>query len=338
MKNKPMTRISLQDIADKVGVSRSTVSLVLNGKQKEGRISDKIADKIKKCAREMNYRCNELAKGLRTGSTRTIAFIVANISDIFFAELAFYMQECAEENGYSLMIFNTGEKKERLSDISEILMTKAVDGVIMVPISNTEEECIDDLFGDVPIVYVDRYFDTFRASRVIINNYEISKNATLMLIEKGCKKIAMISYKESLMHMRERERGFIDALSSHRCYDEGLLFEIDYFNSKNEIVDILGRRIRDGRMDIDGIFLASGGISSLAVRYLVKKGLRIQENIQLIGFGRMEVATRIPIPYVKQPLKEICEHAFDILMNQIQDKDYSPVDCMLPASIVVDDF
>jgi LacI family transcriptional regulator len=336
MKDKQLRKVSMQNIADAVGVARSTVSFVLNGKEKEGRISEEVANKVLEAARKMNYQFNEVARSLRTGLTHTIALVVADISDVFFATLAYHLQEYAEKNGYALIIVNTGEKKERLEPIFKMLTNRQVDGIIIVPITNIEEGYIENLNPKIPMIFIDRYFKSFNTSRVIINNYEVSKMATQLLIGKGCKKIAVISYRESLMHIQERKRGYTDALSEHGYYDEKLVCEVDYGNSKNGITDFLKEKCGN-KPEIDGIFLITGGLSSVAIRCMVNMDIQLQSDIQVIGFGRMDVATKVSIPYVKQPMEEICKHSFDILMDEIKSSGKKPIECKLSASIVTDE-
>lgn len=337
MKDKQVQKVSMQNIADVVGVARSTVSFVLNGKQKEGRISDEVTNKVLETAKKMNYQFNEVARSLRTGCSHIIALVVADISDVFFGTLAYHLQEYAEEKGYVLIIVNTGEKKERLEPIFKMLTNRQVDGIVMVPIKNIEDGIIEQLNPKIPMIFIDRYFQSFNTSRVVINNYEVSKMATQLLIGKGCKRIAIISYRESLMHIQERKRGYVDALSAADYYDENLVCEVDYMNSKNEIMDFLEEKFNK-KPAIDGIFLATGGLSALAIRCLVKMGVKLQSDIQVIGFGRMEVATGVSIPYVKQPMEEICKKSLDILLDRIKSKEDKLVECKLSASIVTDDF
>jgi LacI family transcriptional regulator len=250
--------------------------------------------------------------------------------------LAYHLQEYAEKNGYALIIVNTGEKKERLEPIFKMLTNRQVDGIIMVPITNIEEGYIEKLNPKIPMIFIDRYFKSFNTSRVVINNYEVSKMATQLLIGKGCKKIAIISYRESLMHIQERKRGYTDALSEHGYYDERFVCEVDYGSSKNSITDFLKEKCGH-EPAIDGIFLTTGGLSSIAIRCMVNMGVRPQSDIQVIGFGRMDVATRVSIPYVKQPMEEICKHSFDMLMDEVRSKYKKPIECKLSASSVTDD-
>jgi len=334
MKRQQNKKVSMQSIADAVGVARSTVSFVLNGKEKEGHISDEIAEKIREMAKAMNYEFNEIARSLRTGRSYTIALVVANIADVFFGTMAFHIQEYAEKKGYLLVILNTSEIKERLVPIFKMLTNRQVDGIIMVPVANTECDYIEKLNPNVPMVYVDRYFNQFNTSRIHINNYEVSKMATQLLIGKGCKKIALISYNETLMHLRERKQGYIDALSACDCYDDKLVCEVDYFNSNDKIADFLIEKIQL-HPAIDGIFMATRGLSSKTIRILTNMNVKLQTEVQLICFGNVSEFTSVSIPYVRQPMLEMCKQSLDILIHQIESHDSKPVDCKLSASIVI---
>jgi len=335
MKKQQTKKVSMQSIADAVGVARSTVSFVLNGKEKEGHINDEIAKKIREKAKEMNYEMNEVARSLRTGRSYTIALIVANISDVFFGTLAYHIQEFAEEKGYLLVIINTGEKKERLASIFKMLTNRQVDGIIMVPNNNSESDFIENLNPDIPMVYVDRYFETFNTSRIHINNYEVSKMATQLLIGRGCRRIAFITYRESLMHLQERKRGYREALSANDYFAEDLICEVNYFNPKDSIADFLKEKFQNTPA-IDGIFMATWGLSSVSIRCLIDMNIKLQTDVQLIGFGNIDILTSISIPYIKQPMLEMCKSSLDILLNQIESHDNKPIDCKLPASIVID--
>ena len=332
MGRKKSNKVSMQTIADAAGVARSTVSFVLNGKEKEGRISEEIANKVRITAQSMNYQVNELARSLRTGFSNTIALVIDDISDPFFGTLAYHLQKYAETKGYALIIVSTGEKRERLSPIFEMLRNRQVDGIIMVPVANIEEGKIEQINPDIPMVFVDRYFETLRTSRVRINNYEVSKMATQLLIGKGCKRILFLSYRENLMHLQDRKHGYMEALSNHQLLDESLICEVDYMTRQEDIVAFLNRTLVPGN-HIDGVFTATGGISSIAIRCMAMMGVRLQVDVEVIAFGRVDVAVGVSIPYVKQPMEKMCQQSFDILMNQIKSPDSKAVDCVVPASI-----
>ena len=332
---KKNNKVSMQTIADVVGVARSTVSFALNGKEKEGRISDKMAQKIREVAKNMNYQVNELARSLRTGITYTIALVIDDISDIFFGTLAYHLQKYAESKGYLLIIVSTGENQKQLASVFEMLNNRRVDGIVMVPGTNIREGLIEQINPDIPMVFVDRYFKTLKTSRVRINNYEAAKMATQLLIGKGCRRIIFVSYRENLMHLQDRKRGYMDALSDLQMLDESLICEIDYNTRQEEIVEFFKNTLIPENK-IDGLLTVTGGISTMAIRSMATMGIRLQTDVQVVAFGRVDVAVGVSIPYVKQPFDEICKHSFDILMNQIKSSENKSIDCIVPASIVTD--
>ena len=205
----------------------------------------------------------------------------------------------------------------------------------MVPVANIEEGIIEQINPDIPMVFVDRYFKTLKTSRVRINNYDVSKMATQLLIGKGCKRIIFISYRESLLHLQDRKRGYVDALSAHHLLDESLICEIDYNTRQDEIFDFFKKRLMPENK-VDGLLTVTGGISSMSIRCMATMGVRLQTDVQMVAFGRVDPAVGVSIPYVKQPMDEMCKHSFDILMSQIQSPDNTAVGCVVPASIVTD--
>jgi LacI family transcriptional regulator len=328
MSKQYIKRASMQCIADEVGVTRSTVSFVLNGKEREGRISEEVARKVRLAAQNMNCP----AHGLRTGYTHTIALVVADVSDVFFCEMACHIQEYAETKGYALIIINTGEKRERLSSAFKIIKKRRIDGILIVPVVNIEDGAIERLNPGIPMVFIDRYFKSLNTSRVIINNYEISREATQRLIDKGCRKIALISFRENLMHIQDRKRGFMEALSDSHILDETLICEVDYRDFKEVIIEFLANVIHR----IDGIFIATGSLSSVVIRAMVHLGIRLQSDVQAMGFGRIDAAIDVAIPYVRQPLEQICRKSIDILIERMESQENKIIDCVIPAMIVTD--
>ena len=133
---KKKKKVSIQDIADKLGVSKGTVSLVLSGKAEGSRISDEMSKKVKETAEEMNYQPNEIARSLSTGKTMTIGVIVTDISNEFFGNLTFHIQEQAKKYGYTVITTNTNESLDEFSNAVTTLLNKQVDGIIFVPVDN----------------------------------------------------------------------------------------------------------------------------------------------------------------------------------------------------------
>lgn len=327
-------KVSMQDIAEAVGVAKSTVSFVLNGKEKDYRIGEETAQKIKDAAKKMNYRVNNVARSLRTGETRIIALIVADISDDFFGRLAYYLQEYAMERGYLITIFNTSEKESALHRIIESLSSVHPDGIIMVPVANSGFELIDSLQLDVPIVIVDRYFEKVNTSRVIIDNYHASSVAVEHLVELGCSKIAMLSYRDRLCHMTDRIRGYENVMKRMDAYDGDLICRVDYSKQEDVIADFFSK-VFSGENRADGLFVATGGLADQAVMVLARLGYSIPSDLKIVSFDKSVYnLPNVFIPYIKQPIDSMCRCALDILISRIRDKSQELVDCRLNATLI----
>lgn len=118
---------SLTDIAEKLGVSTTLVSMVLNGKGKENRISDRMVKKVYEVAGELNYKPNQLARGLRTGRSKTIGMIVADISNPFFANIGRKIEDEASKHGYHVIFCSSDENTEQSNTLIGVLKERQVE-------------------------------------------------------------------------------------------------------------------------------------------------------------------------------------------------------------------
>lgn len=317
-----MKRTSIKNIAEKLGVSNATVSLVLSGKHKEGRVSNELAQKIKQTAREMNYQPNSIARSLRVGSSQTIGLIVADISNLFFSSLAFHIQEEAEKYGYCVLITNTNESVDKMDTIIDVFRNRQVDGFIIVPAENSEKHIQKLVDDNVSLVLVDRSFPFIETNSVVIDNYKASFDATKLLIEEKCKKIALITYKNNLPHILERKSGYIDALTYSGMSDRICIKEIRYSNI-NEDIDQAIEELYEAEGNVDGIYFSTNTISMLGIKSLMKRGIDISKDVKVVCFDKNEAfeLMSIPIPYVLQPIAEIGKKAVDILINEMKNKN-----------------
>jgi len=330
-----MTRVSIKNIAQQLNVSTATVSLVLNGKEKEGRVGKEMADKIRQTASEMNYEPNNLARGLRMGRSQTIGLIVADISNPFFASLAFYIQEHAEKFGYSVIITNTNESDLKMEKMINLLKSRQVDGFIIVPTENGEPYVEDLVKRNIPVVLIDRYFPSLNVSSVVADNYSAAANAAENLIERGCKNIGLIIYKSSLQHMSERKRGFVDVLKKHGYYNPSLIKEVNYSLIATDIVlAIEGLFMKENNPD--GIFFATNTLAMQGLKQLMRMQINIPNDIKIVSFDKSEAFEfmDIPIPYNLQPIPEMGEKAVELLIEQIKNNAIISKCIELQASLI----
>src|ERR1700743_1032402 len=196
-----MKKVSISDIARKAGVSVSTVSFVMNDKAVKMRISREVIEKEENVAREMGYRPNQLARGLRTGKTKTIGLIVENISNAFFATLAKSIEDEAKRYDYKVVYCSTDNDEEKARDLINMLSQRQVDGYIITPTLNLGED-IRKLQADKPVILIDRYFPQHdEIPAVLVDNYEGVAHGMETLIAKGYKRLAPVSIETEMAHL-----------------------------------------------------------------------------------------------------------------------------------------
>ncbi|MDR1981796.1 MAG: LacI family transcriptional regulator [Tannerellaceae bacterium] len=313
-----MAQVSIKDIAQKVGVSNATVSLVLNGKEKGGRISAEVASRIREVAKELNYEPNNLARSLRVGKSRTIGLIIADISNNFFASLAFYIQEFAEKYEYAVIITNTNESSGKMGKMINVLKSRQVDGFIIVPTEDGEKHISELIASRIPVVLLDRYFPDLPVSHVIVNNYHASLDATNLLINLGCKNVALLMYDNQLPHMLERQKGYEEALKKANLFNPRLIKKINYSLITRDIPEAIDALLEE-EQKVDGIFFATNSISMLGIKRLMELHITIPDDMKIVCFDKSDAFefSNISIPYIQQPIKDLGRKAVDVLMELI---------------------
>ncbi|MCU0409192.1 MAG: LacI family transcriptional regulator [Bacteroidales bacterium] len=240
-------RVSLKDIASRVGVSVALVSYVLNGKEKEMRVSAEVVAKVRHAAEEMNYEPNQIARSLRMGATKTIGLVVADISNPFFGHLARIIEDEAFKSGYTVIFGSSDEDEEKSAMVLRTLQNRQADGYIIVPSEGTTRQISGLLRKKRPVVLVDRYFPELNCSHIVLNNYQATFDATSHLIGKGCKRIALVAYRTSLIHMKERIRGYAEAMSVSGLPWEDLLIEVEFGHTQAETDNALNKFLEKNR-------------------------------------------------------------------------------------------
>lgn len=328
-----MARTSIKDIAIALSVSNATVSLVINGKEKQGRVGYEMAEKIRAKAKELNYEPNNLARSLRNGRSETIGLIVADISNTFFATLAFHIQEYAEKLGYTIVITNTNEDTLKMGKMIQTLQSRQVDGFIIVPTQNGEEYISKLVKSKTPVVLLDRCFPAINTSHVMIDNYQTSYLATQHLIAMGCKNIALLTYQNKLHHMVERKRGYVEAAQKASVFKPKLIKEVSYENIAEDTAHAINDLLKT--KDLDGILFSTDSICVAGIKYMQQLDKDIFKKVNLMSFDRNEIFDFVnyDVHYMMQPLPEMGRMAIDMLMRQIMNKSDNIEKVELQASL-----
>lgn len=317
LKVKKQKSLTIENIAEKTGLSVSTISRVLNGKAKQYRICDATAELILKTAREMNYTPNQLARGLRLNKTFTIGYIIPDISNPFFAGIARTVEKFARKMGYSVIISDSEEDTKLEISSVRLLLERKIDGLIISPVGNETHHLTELKKRNIPIVLIDRYFPELGFPFITSENYKGALEAVSYLIENGHRRIACIQGLQNAIPNVERVRGYIDAHKKFKLEIDESLIAGDSFGEENGYVEtkLLLRR----KTLPTAIFGVSNLISLGALKALREEGLSVPGDISLITFDDQPYLDFMapPVTSVKQQISEIGNIATKLLLDNI---------------------
>ncbi|RYY14972.1 MAG: LacI family transcriptional regulator, partial [Chitinophagaceae bacterium] len=246
------------------------------------------------------------------------------------------IEDEADRQGYTVIFGSSDERAERCEKLIETLINRQVDGLIIFPPADSAGQIIQLKKQQVPFVLIDRYFPEIETNLVTLDNYAATYEAIQHLIDTGRRKIGMITYRTSMVHINERVRGYWSALKAAGIKPlKNWLKQVKIHNDPKEIRgavdDLLARGVA-----VDSLLFASNRIAAIALKYIDELGIKVPEKLALVGFDETEIYDffHVPITYVRQPLLEIGQTATRILLNNIDTtKTYEQV--RLSAELVV---
>ena len=314
-------KVSLKDVARKVGVSIASVSYVINNKEKEGRVGADVAEKIRKVAAELDYKPNFIAKSLKSGRTKTIGLIVADISNPFFSNIARIIEDEAKKHGYVVIFGSSDESVEKSQDLIDVFVNRQVDAFIIAPTANAENQIEFLQKANVPVVLIDRYFPGIDIDSVHINNFQAAFTAVDHLIKAGRKKIAIVTYDTTLPHMQERKLGYEKALeASGISFKEEWVIEATYQNIQNDVSSGISQLLLP-KTQIDALFFTTNSLAVEGLRRIIELGIKVPDNLALISFDHTDAFDFFysPVTYVSQSLLHLGKEAVELVIDRISD-------------------
>ncbi len=315
---------TLKDIAQKSGLSISIVSRVLNKKTAKYRISRETEKLVLKTARDLNYRPNQLARGLRLRKTHTIGLVAPDISNPFFASIIKKAESVAHSLGYTLVVCDSDENSQLEVEHVGLLQAKGVDGLIVLPVGKKRAHLDAVIASGLPLVTADRSFPDLPASSVVLDNHAGATEAIEYLVDHGHTRIAIIQGLRETITNRERLRGYLDVHAKYRIpVDEGLIVGNDFRRENGYVETTLLLR---SHHPPTAIFTTSDLITLGALQAISEQGLEVPRDVSIVAFDDVESAEffRCPITAVSQPKESIGEIAVKLLTDHIRDQRGSP--------------
>ncbi|MGL4725305.1 MAG: LacI family DNA-binding transcriptional regulator [Scandinavium sp.] len=308
--------MSIQKIAQLAGVSVATVSRVLNNSET---VKEKNRERVLKAIKESNYQPNLLARQLRTARSSMILVMVSNIANPFCAEVVKGIEEAAEKNDYRILLCHSGSDIGRSKSGLRLLAGKMVDGIItMDAFANLPE--LTTVIGDAPWVQCAEYADAGEVSCVGINDIDAAEHAVGYLAAMGRQRIALINHDLRYKYAFLREQGYKLVLQKQKLESSAIEYANDLSAAagKAAMKNLLAMNPRP-----DAVFAVSDSLAAGAMRAIEQAGLRVPEDIAVVGFDGTELAEMVSpqLTTVQQPSREIGAKAVELLLNKIENPD-----------------
>lgn len=310
---------------------------MLNGRGNENGISLKTQKIVLDKARELNYRPNHIARGLRLGKSQTIGLVVADISNTFYAKIAKRIEEVASKHNYNLIFCSSDENPDKEIELINMLKERQVDGMI---ISTSQKN--GNMFSrlkkeNYPFVLIDRKLPRLSTNFTGVDNYAGAYKATEQLIKNGYQKIALLKISPThLSTIKDREKGYRKALQHNEIkVNNKLIRTIDCSNINQEIRGVL-REIIKPPHKIDAIFSVNNNITVACLEYLNEMNIRIPQDIALVSFDDVDLF-RFSFPTITaiaQPVEKIGEESVNILINEINGLSKGNKQVILPVNLI----
>ncbi|MEP4890043.1 MAG: LacI family DNA-binding transcriptional regulator [Aliiglaciecola sp.] len=314
-----MSKVKLQDIADKAGVSMMTVSRVMNNDPKVGA---KTREKVSKIAKEMQYKPNIAARHLASSKSYFIGLVCEYANSSYVSKfLVGGLRKCRTTGYHIILDETTGNRDKTLATIKDLIEVTKVDGLILLPPVSNIPEVVDLVeSANIDFVRIAPDINLTASPYICIDDYQAAFDITEQLILSGHSRIAHIIGSPNQGASRMRYQGYLDALRSNQKMMPPEYIEQGDFTYKSALD--AAKRLLELPNKPDAIFAANDEMAAAVVSVAHMKHLDVPEDVSIVGFDDTELATTIwpNISTVTQPLEEMAELAIDILTTPKTDK------------------
>ncbi|GAB3612920.1 LacI family DNA-binding transcriptional regulator [Humibacter ginsengisoli] len=304
-------RVTRTDVARDAGVSTAVVSYVVNGGPRN--VADATRRKVEAAIERLGYRPNPVARALKLGRTATLALLLPDVNNSYFAELAEAVEEAAFRRGFALILASSSNDAKRERVQYAALRDRHVDGLILASI-NDRAEFLDPAGLDVPTVLIDRASNRPGADSVGMDDRKGAFAATQhLLIDHGLRRIACLSGPEDAVFALEREAGWREALET----TPGALGEVTRSGFTKDQAYRATLRLLGGAVHPEAILALSGVQAGGVLRACWELQLRVPEDIAVVAFDGTADSefTTPPLTVVQHRLSATAETAVDLVLT-----------------------
>jgi LacI family transcriptional regulator len=328
--------VTIREVAKAAGASVSTISAALNNSDY---VSVDMRSRIEEAIKELGYRPNDLARGLRLQKTHSIAIVVPDLSNNFYIELVHGAKDYSASANYTVLIGDSRESWEEERNYLDSFHRRRVDGVVRVPAIDAPGGKANSVLGNLPVVYADRYpmnRDAY-VGRVGVDNHRAADSATRYLLSLGHRQIAIVAGEASSGTSADRKRGFLRAMRSVGLRVERPMIHTghnDMESGHQHAMELLTSANRPTAIFCTNNMMALGALAAIQ-----EIGIGCPEEISLLGFDDFSLATllRPRMTVVRQPAREVGMIAARMLIDHIEGRPRVASPALLATQLIVRD-
>ena len=301
---------TIKDVAKLAGVGIGTVSRVINN---EKGVGEKTRKKVLEAMKALNYLPNNMASQLRKNETRIIALLVPVVNHPFFAKLAYYVEDEADNFGYSVILVSSQQRVDKETEIIRRIKHKKVDGAVFVTHYIHDEEDLKNC----PIISIDRLLGE-NIPYVTSDNYEATKKAIKYMVERGAKKVGYLGSKPLVgSEVMERERAYRDVMAEYGMQIR-MVNEVMQHGEETAVVSDFLEKFAD----VDGVFVSGYTLSQVFHDAVLELGKKIPEDMQIISYdGVFKQWSMTNMTSVEQPIEEMARQVVRLLIKKIHGEE-----------------
>jgi DNA-binding LacI/PurR family transcriptional regulator len=327
-----ITKPTIHDVAREAGVSTATVSRVFNHK---GNVSEHVEAKVLETAKRLSYKVPAPVFPQRTG-TRLVAVVAPSLSNPFYNDILDGIQSVLDNNNYNMVIIQSKSKGSFRSSTLDCFRQDIFDGLITLEYADNMKSLYDAVKPSLPVIQCCEYDESLPYPYVGIDDYQAAHNAVSLLYHTGRRRIAFLNSTQRSMYGKKRENGYKDALLHYGLIlDESLIYHLTTINF-DVALSVAYRLLTDaGRPD--AVFAVSDIYAIAVTRAAHDLGLRIPEDIAVVGFDNISMAAmnEPPLTTVNMPRYDIGSTSAASLIRLISQQSALSKGVILAADVVV---
>lgn len=315
-----MKRSTLKNIASELGISVSTASRALNGKNV---VKEETRAKVLEAAKKYAYTPNEIARSLQKSSTETIAVVLPDISEIFFGTIVKEIERVVSSAGYMVILSDTHEKAEKEKKYLDMLYKRRVDALVLATVDLSGESVKDFLGSGTPVVFIDNIPELCDIDAITIDNRAASSLAVDYLAQHGHTSIAAIFGSEKETTGAERLAGFGASLEKHGIEMNPTLIAFGDYKQESGYAAMELLLDKRERSPFSAVYITSEKMTYGALRAICDRGLSVPEDISVIGFDIHNNSDdrRQKITTVRQPEEDIGRKVGELILQRLEASD-----------------